>query len=311
MMKMSIQNKIMNQRKEENEDWTNSLFYAYAKYLKKSDKGEQTKDWELKNVSYYLQSLNGKTKITKESIYDYINSLNDVSRRTIHNWSICIKNYINWLYEKKNITFNGNEVFPKLHKPESNSMLSYYANKEIKQVLNSIDNKTPNGKRNLAMFTIATYLGLRREDIRTLKLESIDWNNDLINICQSKNSELITLPLFNEIRYALLDYLKNARPDIISEYVFIQKDGTLYSENYLSTIFNDIFSLSGIDLKERKYSCHTLRHSLATNMLANKKDMHVISKALGHSNTDITKNVYITYDENKLRELSLEVPAWN
>ena len=63
--------------------------------------------------------------------------------------------------------------------------------------------------------------GLRNSDIVHLKKENILWNENKIELIQYKTKRLLELPLTENVKYALLDYLKNARPNIDSPYIFL------------------------------------------------------------------------------------------
>ena len=310
---MSVQTKISLWKGENHKRWLNTLFDEYIAFLSKSNKNQYTQEWEIKSLIYYFRYLenNNHTKVTLESAYNYVNYMNkQFSLRTIYDRSQCLKYFLNWLYDNKKITFNGEMVFPKLRQPINSSIISYYTNKEISQILNSISTKDNIGKRNFAIISLFAYLGIRRDDVRTLKYENIDWDNNLIKFYQNKTDILSVLPMPKMVKFSLLDYLKNARPNVNNDFVFIKDDGSLYASEYLSVIVNKIVEKSGIDIRNRKYGCHSFRHSIATNLLEKHVDINVISKILGHSKTDNTINIYISYDKQKLMMLPMEVPEW-
>jgi integrase/recombinase XerD len=53
---------------------------------------------------------------------------------------------------------------------------------------------------------------------------------------------------------------------------------------------------------------HSLRHSLASNLLAQHTPMPIITEILGHKQSDTTSH-YLKVDLNQLRRLALEVPC--
>jgi site-specific recombinase XerD len=59
--------------------------------------------------------------------------------------------------------------------------------------------------------------------------------------------------------------------------------------------------------EDKKHGPHSLRHSLATNMLKQNVAIPIISTILGHQSTEATKT-YIRVDIPKLRLCSLPVP---
>ena len=310
---MSIQNKINYWKGEKHKPWTNKLFYDYISFLGHSNKKDITQEFDIKAITIFLKFLekNNYNEITLEAIYNYIEDMNHwASPYTIYDRSICVKRFLNWLFENKKISFSGNQVFPKLKAPSNSTILSYYSNDEISKILSSIPKKGKTCKRNYAIICLLAYLGMRRSDVRNLKFKSIDWKNNLIIFYQSKTNNLTILPLPNEVRYALLDYIKYERPKINCDYIFVKENGNLYVLDNFSMIVNRVLKKANITIGNRKYGCHVFRHSLATNLLRQHIDMHVIAEILGHNNYDTTKDFYIAYDEKVLRLLALEVPEW-
>lgn len=70
---------------------------------------------------------------------------------------------------------------------------------EIALMLKSIDQSTPQGRRDYAMILIGTVTGLRGVDIRDLKFENIDWINGEIRIAQAKTGKALALPLTRDV----------------------------------------------------------------------------------------------------------------
>ena len=310
---MSVQSKINLWKGERHSKWLNNLFDDYTIFIVNSKKTVQTQMGEIKSLIYFLRYLedNNYRNITLDSVYNYVSFMNKkFSLRTVYDRSQCLKYFLNWLYDKGKIVFNGEMIFFKLKQPTSSTIISYYTNKEISKILNSISIKNKIGKRNFALISLFAYLGIRRDDVRTLRFENIDWDNDLIKFYQNKTNILTILPMPKEVKFALLDYLKNARPNVKNEFIFIKDDGSLYGIEYLSVITNRIIEKSGINIKNRKYGCHVFRHSLATNLLNEHISINIISQILGHENFDTTKNTYIAYDKQTLMLLPLEVPEW-
>ena len=148
-------------------------------------------------------------------------------------------------------------------------------------------------------------------DIIRLKYENILWNENKIEIIQFKTKKLLELPLTDNVKYALLDYLKNARPDFESNHIFL-KFKIPYEYQGNKTLYKSIkkyIKASGIDVKERKMGLHSLRHSCATNLLSNNVQLPVITGILGHSSIQTT-SMYLSVGLEQLKKISLEVPKY-
>ena len=158
------------------------------------------------------------------------------------------------------------------------------------------------------MLLLAAVLGFRASDIVNLKFNDINWNNKVISIKQQKTGKDLIQPFPDEVFFALLDYLKNARPIAKCSNIFVTSVVPFreLSPSALSVITTKYFKLANIDISKRKHGIHSFRHSFSNNMLANNISLQDISASLGHSYLSTT-TMYTNIDINTLKLLSLEV----
>ena len=102
---------------------------------------------------------------------------------------------------------------------------------------------------------------------------------------KSKSSDR-TIPL-NQTALNALSELKKINGKF--DYVFSSKNGKPITPRNLNNTHDYILEQAGID----HLSIHALRHTFASQLFANKVDIKVISKLLGHSDVSITYNTYI------------------
>lgn len=294
-----------------NKYWKN-LYDIYNNSLDINLK-KDTIDWRLKNIRgllKYLSLLNiDCNNLTPINVYDYLSSLESYSARTREHRAICVRFFLNFLNDNALINFNGYKILPRIHCNKEEKIINYFTNEEIKKLLSSIDINEINGKLNFSLLTIFTYYGIRLRDVINLKLEDINWNENTICFIQSKTNYVTSLPLINEVKYPMLDYLKNERIKTSNKYIFIKRNGSRINNQYVYYIINKYFKKAGIDINNKKHGAHSLRHSLATNLINSNEDIYTISKILGHSNIDDTK-IYSKLNYDKLKIVSLEVPTW-
>ena len=288
-------------------------YQDYSIYLKKIDISKDTIDWRLKHIRgflYYLQSSNIAINCIKpNNVYSYIASLKNLSARTVEHRGICIRFFLNWLFDTKKISINGNSILPNIKCNKNEKLITYYTVEELKKLLNAININKENGKRDLAIMLLFIRLGMRQRDVQTLKLDSIKWNENKMIILQSKTNYSITYPLIVEIRYALIDYLKNERPISKSPYVFIDNNSQIYSDHFFYNLVNKYFTKAKINIKGKKHGAHSIRHSLAMSLLNHGNSLYEISSILGHKNINDTIT-YTKVDIKQLKIISLEVPTW-
>lgn len=193
-----------------------------------------------------------------------------------------------------------------------NKIPSVYTEEEVNRILSSIDRTSALGKRNYAMILLAARYGLRASDIIGLRHCNIDWDLNVIKVRQAKTGKEIELPLFEEIGSSIIDYLKYGRPKSDLPYIFLThgvRTGVMKTTTLSGCVANAMRS-AGIDSTGKRKGTHTLRHSLASNLLKANEGIPVISEILGHESTDTTK-IYLQIDTGQLLKCALEVPFVN
>jgi integrase len=162
------------------------------------------------------------------------------------------------------------------------------------------------------MVLLAARLGMRSSDITNLMLSNIDWHKDEISFTTQKTGKFTTLPLTTEIGNAIICYLKQERPECKGcNFIFLrlQKPYRSLQPSALYRIVSKAMRDAGVFVPSgKRKGPHSLRASLASNMLNNNTPLPVISEVLSHSSTDTTK-VYLKVDFEQLRRLSLDVPS--
>lgn len=219
------------------------------------------------------------------------------------------REYLNYLFDSDIIKFNGYEVIPKLNACYSTPIPTTYTTDEIKILLDSIDRKTKIGKRDYLVILLLAMYGIRIGDICNMKIKNFNFELNRLIFIQKKTNKLLELPLIEEVKFAFIDYLKNSRPKFKSDFLFItySKPYRNYDKRSFRNIVPKYLKLSNINTDNKKTGAHTLRHSLASNMLYNGSSIKQISDILGHRYIS-TSSLYLTIDIKKLQELSLELP---
>jgi len=245
----------------------------------------------------------------QKNVTGYLSSLAGLSSSTISGRKFILRHFFNYLNSRKLTLFAGNELFPVIFTNKRERILSFYSTEEIRRIVSTIDRSTPYGKRDFVVVLLAAELGIRSGDIIRLKISDIHWEHDTIEFIQYKTKNFNQLPLLENIKYALIDYLKNGRPESDLEYIFIgiKNGGKPLTNTCIHQIVSKYFQKAGVDTSERKHGPHAMRHSLASTMLHNNTPMYVIKEVLGHSNIN-TSRMYLNIDIDTLRKLALEVP---
>lgn len=186
---------------------------------------------------------------------------------------------------------------------------STYTTEEICSAEESIVRDDSRGKRDYAIFLLASRLGIRAGDIVRMHRDSLDFNNGIISFTQHKTHKAVSHPMLPEVRKALEEHIacSGFSPD---GYLF---SGTLapYGPLTNTTISNTItkyLEKASVDTTGKHHGPHSLRASMATSMVNDSVPYDAVRKALGHSDPNAIKH-YAKNDLENLRRCALEVPA--
>lgn len=180
---------------------------------------------------------------------------------------------------------------------------------QIESVLACVDRESPMGKRDYAVLLLAARLGLRVSDIRSLRPRDIDWEKHELRITQDKTGEPLVLPLPADVGWAIIDYMKNARPVSDAPEIFLRAVAPYVSLHNPDNILIRYMRMAKIPYERLPHhGLHTLRHSLATHMLEEEIPITTIQGVLGHLNIETTER-YTGIDVSQLKKCALEVPG--
>ena len=122
----------------------------------------------------------------------------------------------------------------------------------------------------------------------------------------------LRLPLPEEVGEALIDYLRFGRPKTEYREVFLKLNPPFRpfsADDHLYNMVTHWRCAAGIKFHSRqRKGLHSLRHTLATQLLREETPFHVISEILGHASTASTL-IYAKADTEALRAAALDTEA--
>jgi integrase len=297
------------------ENFFNTL-NAYSKSLSDQNLCYKTICRKVDIIRILLMFLESKglmclSELTAENVYNFLETRKSLALTTREAELYIIRDFIRFLATHNICKQELGKLFPVISVHSKDSIPSFFTTDEIKRALNCIDRNSRFGKRDYAILLLAVQLGMRAGDIRNLKMSNIKWSKRCVEFIQQKTENFISIPLPNEAMLALLDYLKNSRPQSEKLLVFVKASApyTDYADsNSFHTIVKKYLEAAKIEYKSSKHhGLHSMRHSLAGNMLLDGTPMPIISNILGHRYSDTTTK-YLKIDIPQLRQVALEVP---
>jgi len=182
------------------------------------------------------------------------------------------------------------------------------ATDQVRQLLASIDRRTPTGRRDYAILLLLARLGLRSGEVASLELDDINWNVGQMRV-RGKSGQRSALPLSAEVGKAIATYLRHGRPQSTSRRVFLRAKAPtrgFRGASGVGSIVRHRLQRAGIDAPT--HGAHQFRHGLATELLRQGASLDEIGDLLGHQNPETTK-IYIQVDLDALRSLALPWPG--
>src|SRR5688572_25888833 len=93
---------------------------------------------------------------------------------------------------------------------------------EVRRMLQVIERRTVRGRRDYAMLLLLIVYGLRGCEVAALTLDDLDWRRERFRIRQRKAGHSTGYPLAGIVAEALIEYLKNGRPQTTDRRVFFR-----------------------------------------------------------------------------------------
>lgn len=219
-----------------------------------------------------------------------------------------IRLFLRYVFEEGKSDRDYSVVVPKFRSPQP--MPSVYSEEELRKIEAAIDRNTLTGKRDYAIVLLTTRLGIRPGNIANMTIKELDFRTETLRFTQQKTGVPITLPMVPELKDALLDYMKNARESVFSEYVFLSRypPHAHLSTTGIGDCIRRAIEAAKIAVGQRQWGPRAMRSSVASSMVNDSVPYEVVRRTLGHTGKNAIKS-YARLDIEQLRLYSLEPPA--
>jgi integrase/recombinase XerD len=175
---------------------------------------------------------------------------------------------------------------------------------DVNRVLANIDRRTEAGLRDYAIILLLVTYGLRAREVAALTLDDIDWKRDRLAVPERKAGHSTAFPLSTVVGEALLDYLRQGRPDTADRQVFFRAAAPRrpIGADAVSSVARSRLLRAGVDVP--RPGSHTLRHTAVQRLVDADFDLKTIGDFIGHRSTRSTE-VYAKVAVEALREVAL------
>lgn len=175
---------------------------------------------------------------------------------------------------------------------------------EVQRMLETVDRRMPLGRRDYAILLLLVTYGLRAREVALLTLDDIDWKRERLRIPERKAGHSTAYPLSQIVGEAILNYLRNGRPQTADRHVFLRVMPPFVplTWNAISGRTSHYLHKAGVPVA--RPGSHTLRHTCVQRLVDAGLDLKTIGDYVGHRSVSSTEN-YTKVAIEALREVAM------
>jgi len=175
---------------------------------------------------------------------------------------------------------------------------------EVGKTLQAVDRRTPTGKRDYAVLLLLASYGLRGIEVAELKLEHIDWKRNRLLVPERKAGHCTAYPLSPVVGNAIIEYLRNGRPQGAGRHVFYRHLAPQRPMGSAAVSARAAHYLQKAGIHVARPGSHTLRHSCVQRLVDSDFPLKIIGDYVGHRSPSSTE-IYTKIQIEPLRQIAL------
>ena len=272
------------------------LLEALAAHLKSRRMAKGTLDVRARAVRWLgrycaLASIEDVRQMTRRQVDEYVKWLRHakLAPRTVECWLSGMRVFFRFLVETNRLLLDpADHVRIRNMQHLVGPTLSVA---QMEKLLAAPNTSLPMGVRDRAMLEMLYSSGIRRNELRKLTVFDVDLAGGLLRV-QGKGGGERVVPLGRHAARWLRTYLEQVRPRLArrsggregEHHLFLGKDGTPLSLSAIVARLAKHGKAAGV-----RVSCHTLRRTMATELLKGGAQVNEVAAILGHTRVSTTQ----------------------
>jgi len=175
---------------------------------------------------------------------------------------------------------------------------------EVRRMLEQVDRRTACGRRDYAILLLLVAYGLRGHEIAKLTLDDIDWEHERLGIPERKAGNSTAYPLAGVVAEALIDYLKQGRPETADRHVFFRMPAPRAPITSGAVSSRVAVYLQKAGIQVHRPGAHPLRHTCVQRLIDAEFPLKTIGDYVGHRSSRSTQT-YTKVALASLREVAM------
>lgn len=175
---------------------------------------------------------------------------------------------------------------------------------EVRRMLACVDRRAIVGRRDYAILLLLVTYGLRANEVANLTLDDIDWKRERLSVPQRKAGHWSAYPLASVVGEAIIDYLKNGRPETTDRHVFFRTMAPRkpICSAAISSAAAKYLGQAGVQV--HRPGSHTLRHTCVQRLIDAEFSLKTVGDYVGHRSAQSTE-IYTKVALTALREVAM------
>ena len=245
-----------------------------------------TKDFNPGNINEFFSRLQ-----TRERIIGRDQKRVGVKKSTVFSYRVKLNLFAKWLITMGYLNENPFDQVVKASQPiydDDRALTGEEVNQILTALISYPEKNDIARKRDLLMFRLLMFCGLRKNEIRQLQVRDVDLDKKILTVRgeTSKSKRTKQLPIHSLVAISLKDYIKE-RNDKGYKTPFLlvsSLEDKGLSEGGLKHWTERLEKISGLD-----FHLHQFRHTFATNLAKANVNIAKIQKLLGHTDVKMTQ----------------------
>ena len=243
-------------------------------------------------------------RMTSEYISGFVVQQADQARAAKHRIVSAVRTFLRFMVCEGTLPAELVRAIPRVRRWRYAELPKRLSATELDLVLKDCQSEEHGCLRDRAFIALLARLGVRSGELRSLRLEDIDWTEGLLHIKESKSGHGRTLPLPGDAGKLVAEYIRSERPTTEYREIFLTSlTPRRPLGNCTATTFVNVY-LHKLGLGGPGRGCHSFRHTAATLMVQNGASLKEVADVLGHRSLSTT-GIYVKLDEPSLQDVAL------
>ena len=246
------------------------------------------------------RALNDPRGITPESIFAFVDGFSGKSH-----WRLpYLRNVLRFLFWSGRLARDLTDAVPRSARSRPDGLPRHLEPDTVRHLIEAVRGDSPRERRDHAMLLMMARLGLRAQEVVTVRLDDIDWWAGRL-VVRGKAGQLDRVPLPVDVGESAVAWIRNGRKGS-SRHLFVSVRPPyrrFTSSPVVRRALLQAYERAGLTPPRGQARTHALRHSLAMDLLARGTCLEEIGDVLRHRSCQSTA-VYAHYDIDALRALA-------